>query len=441
MLVRPHRLRSRRAASALLGLVLLTGCAEPPEPGTRIVVLTLDTLRHDAFAPTDGETAMPRTRAFAARGLRYERFYTASSSTQPTHATLFTGLHPWQHGVTRNGQVLGEEATTLAETLRAAGWSTEAVVASFPVHEKFGFAQGFDRYDDDFSFERKPMPETWIGNETVGSYFFSIADDVTERALGALDRLEGPRQFLWVHYFDPHSPYGDLEELPVGLRRLRSMSRGDDAELPETLARARELYRSDVGRMDAQLARLFAALEADAEHLETHVLVTSDHGESFGEDGSFGHDSRLTPEQIHVPFFVVSPRLSPGDVGAVRRDVAGTIDLFATVLALAGLASPTGQGRDLTAPAEGDGIAYGLRRYDPGAAGPRFFAVSGRRHLAGDASTLCEGDRPEETVPEEDGRDVRELFRAFAAELETTTTRSLEDEETRRTLRAMGYGG
>ena len=91
---------------------------------------------------------MPRLRKWAERGRVFERYYSSTSTTQPTHATLLTGLHPWEHGVPRNGMVLTDERITLAERLRDAGFRTVAAVASFPLHRQFGFDQGFETYHD-----------------------------------------------------------------------------------------------------------------------------------------------------------------------------------------------------------------------------------------------------------------------------------------------------
>ena len=82
--------------------------------------------------------------------MREQRHYASSGTTQPTHASLLTGLHPWQHGLTRNGQALGAELRTVAEVFSAGGYRTGAVIASFPLHESFGFGQGFEVFDDDF---------------------------------------------------------------------------------------------------------------------------------------------------------------------------------------------------------------------------------------------------------------------------------------------------
>ena len=427
---------------------------EADQAPRRVVLITLDTLRYDVFAEED--TPMRATRARAEDGLVFERFFSAAPTTQPTHATIFTGLHPWEHGVTRNGQVLDERFVTVAEVLAGAGWHTEAIVASFPVHHKFGFAQGFARYDDEFTFARKPMPEEWAGGETVGEHFYSLAESTTSKALAFLERSEAEREFLWVHYYDPHSPYGDLEDRPLMLHRLRTLARTGDAALDETAARARELYRSDVARLDGELARLLDALAADADEVETHVLVSVDHGESFGEDGAWGHDGRVTDEQVHVPTFLLSPRVEPGR----SRSPAGSVDLFATLLGLAGVDPPSTadgrrDGRDLSrasaasgpagsAESSGGPAAFGLRRYDPSVGDPRFFAVSpetGGALVAGNASVALEGDLAERELAPEDSGAVRSLFASFERKLDEVTATSLDDEETLRTLDALGYGG
>src|SRR6185503_3695464 len=131
-------------------------------------------------------SAMPHLLARAHGGLAFDAFFSATSSTQPTHASLFTGLHPWQHGVTRNGVELSAHYTTLAETLRANGFATAAVVGSFPLASRFGFAQGFDSYDEEM--EQGQMAPGWEGVADAEPAYYRLADRVTERALSALDR-------------------------------------------------------------------------------------------------------------------------------------------------------------------------------------------------------------------------------------------------------------
>jgi arylsulfatase A-like enzyme len=163
---RGSALRWLRISWGLVLLLGLSGCIDSREDGPgspiRIVLVTLDTLRLDGFTGSGvREGPMPRTLEFAAQGQRFEQAYAASPNTQPTHASMLTGLHPWEHGVTRNGRVLDDGFETIAELLQTHGYSTAAVVSSFPLHARFGFDQGFDSYQDDFMLEAGN--DTWEG--------------------------------------------------------------------------------------------------------------------------------------------------------------------------------------------------------------------------------------------------------------------------------------
>jgi arylsulfatase A-like enzyme len=432
------------AAAGLGTIALLVASCEvnrAPSYPLRIVLVTLDTLRLDRFEAThERPTVMPRTRAFAERGARFTSFWASSSTTQPTHATLFTGLHPWQHGVPRNGTVLAEHHRTLAERLRQEGFTTAAVVASFPLDPRFGFDQGFDVFEH--SFEHV-LTLRWEGAPVDAGRFYTLADSVTARALRLLEEASGPRQFFWFHYFDPHSPYGDSRSRPLPLARLFQLRNRAPESFERELETARRFYDEDVLRLDRSLARLYDRLEKD-DGFETHVVVTSDHGESFGEKGALGHGWRVTSEEVQVPLVIVSPRLEPG----VRHDVAGTADLTTTLLAMAGLNDPALPGRDLTNPAAtGEGSAVGMsgaptRSLDPDDASrrERFFAVRHGTLYAGDAGHVIEEDVPEQVV--QDGplaESLRLLFAGFQADLSAQTVEERREAETQEALRALGY--
>lgn len=409
------------------------------ERPTRLVLVTLDTLRADRLPAAPGATpSMPATHAFAARGARFSNAWAASSATQPTHATLFTGLHPWEHGVPRNGTVLVDDHTTLAERLADAGWYTVAVVASFPLDPRFGFDQGFDRYD---TLLDRRLTRSWEGEAVEDGRFYALDDVVLERALRVLAEAPLDDQFVWLHFFDPHEPYGDARKRPLPLHHL--LHQQDSDSFDDLLSLARRRYDEDVARLDRTLSRLYERLEIDGDRFETHVVVTADHGESFGEDGALGHGWRVTPEEVRVPLVIVSPRVAPG----VRGDVAGSRDVHATLLALAGLAAPVPPGRDLTSK-EGDavGAAYGMTGVPvPRANGRsthRFFARHGARLLTGDARTIREDDRGDREIDDEVDAIVgptRVLFRRFEDQLAQAETTEALDDETRAALEALGY--
>ncbi len=273
---------------------------------------------------------------------------------------MFTGLQPWEHGVTRNGQVLNEANATVAEYLQEAGFETHAVVASFPLAARFGYSQGFDEFHAEFD-RSKATVRPWEGEWSVPDRkFYAIADSVTRLAIAALETARGRRQFFWFHYFDPHSPYG--ESRGGGLDRkaiLAQIALGKESP-EEVLRNAQKLYDMDLDFLDRSLEQLFQRFEKDEDEFETHVLVVSDHGESFGEAGALGHGSRLTPEQIHVPAFILSPRLEPG----LRMGIASSVDVLPTLLALAGVADAREEPRgrnlaDLDTPPR---AVFGMRR-------------------------------------------------------------------------------
>jgi arylsulfatase A-like enzyme len=417
---------------ALLVLfALLPGCGPESRP-RRVVLITLDTLRLDAFDAGGGHSAMPLTRTWAEGARTFTRSYAASSVTQPTHATLLTARHPWQHGVSHNGKLLAANETTLPERLQEAGFRTAAVVASFPLHRVFGFAQGFDSFSDRFE-QHFDGVRRWSGEDVPSSGFYSRADRVTERALAVLDDSRGDDEFLWFHYFDPHAPYGSSQPRSLTVGDVVRLTRSKPTAVPEVLAQVRALYDTDVRFLDQQLDRVLSRLRSDEETYETHVFVTSDHGESFGEQGVLAHGSRLSPEQIHIPLIVRSPGLPVGsdarlvgslDVGeAMRRAALGEQPLF----------DPD------------PGAVYGMIERAPEALPERrtdgvrvapftrlFYAASGSQIVTGDAASVT-GASPAEA------EGVRVRFGEFSASLDGAEAPTVRDAKAREALRALGY--
>ncbi len=409
-------------------------------------MVTIDTLRADTFhGRSDGAaSAMPRSLDRARGGLDFRRFYASSASTLPTHASLLTGLHPWDHGVTRNGLVLDEAHETLAERLRAAGFRTSAIVSSLPVSARFGLARGFERYHDEF-------------REQVGSRpFYTLGPDAIAQALAELDAADAAgseRQFLWLHLFDPHAPYGDAsgDEDPLLFPVLQLAASSNSADFDDVLARARRLYRQDATALDTALEVLYERLERDAERLATLLVVTSDHGESFADDGSLGHGSTVSDAQLRVPCFLTGPGLAPAE----RDDPAGTVDLATTILDWARPADrrPLGAGTSLLDPERSPAVAFGmLRTFE---SDPRrlertpdgtwawqplpdhlFYTRRPAALLGGNEDALAYGT--ELAAAEAD--ELRRLFTVFRERLEDGgTVLELLDEESQDALESLGY--
>jgi arylsulfatase A-like enzyme len=449
-------------AALLLSFALAPGCggggSSAPSPeatgarlGTRVVLVTLDTLRLDSFAGLeDGTLQMPRTVDWARRGAVFESYYSVSSTTMPAHASMFSGLYPWEHGATANGLVFAQRHQTVAEILQARGFRTGAVVASFPLHGRFGLDQGFDVYHNEFGQPGQDFSGVEIEDDREGD-LHSAAERINARAFELLDDLGGRDQFLWFHYFDAHAPYGDSVEpesnwFPrVLVQRLQEFPQ----ELEQILSQSREKYGQDVAYLDRQLEALFARLDADRERYETHVIVVSDHGEAFGEGGTLGHGKRLVKVQVHVPLFIVSPRVQPG----FRSGPVSSVDVAPTLLALSGLrdAGVPG-GLDLTAPGRNPTReVFGMRRtFEDSCTEFRtdgtthvledfqFFAAGSDSFLVGDSRRVTIGDSDRELKSGRRGERYSELFDGFQRSLAALPVTEL-DEASRQALEQLGY--
>jgi arylsulfatase A-like enzyme len=441
----------RRALIALIVAAAGLACAPGrPAPGpVRVVLVTIDTLRYDGLeGGPRGPSRMPLTRARAAAGRAFERAFASTCSTQPSHASMFTGLHPWEHGVTRNGLTLAADRRTVAESLSQAGFETFAVVASVPVSARFGFAQGFQRFAE--PFDRRFGVETWEGVDVPAGRFYALADTVTDEAMRQLDAAKGRRQFLWVHYFDPHSPYGDSDGSGRMLTPAEVVSRmaGGPVARAGLADEARDGYGRDVQALDRSLDRLLARLEKDRARFETHVAVTADHGESLGEDQVIGHGNHLVPEQIHVPLFILSRAFASG----TDRRVTGSVDLAATLLKLAGVGERLGNGHDLSAPPAAAALAVGMRRtYDHPldalrADGRRerfdgylFYAVDADGAVRTGNGRALGAETGADAPGGSEARALTALFQRFEGQLAGRPAAAPLDPETERALRALGY--
>ena len=310
------------------------GCAQPPEHNLLLIVV--DTLRADHLGSYGYERSVsPEIDELASRGVRFERAYATAPWTQPSVASILTGLYPASHGADRLLRVLPASADTLAERLQQAGYTTAAVVSHYLLGPRFGFDQGF---------------ETFVHGTAVDAGRFSTPG-VSTRAnelLGRLAREERPF-FLFLHYFDPHYAYerhphfGYAAAEGVGrltgkqsVEELRALEPPPDAA--ET-AFVRDLYDEEIRFTDAGIGRVLDQLARLGLADSTVVVLVSDHGEEFWERGWLGHTRTLHDELVRVPLIVRSPGIAP-------RTVSEPISLVAmvpTLLELLGLEAGASQ--------------------------------------------------------------------------------------------------
>ncbi|MBI4161969.1 MAG: sulfatase [Acidobacteria bacterium] len=324
----------RPPVSGLVPVLLLflspTLAAGPPSP-PNLLIVTLDTTRADHLScygyphPTS-----PNIDRIARGGVLFESATTQIPLTGPAHASLMTSRHPRSHGAVRNGVPMRADVPTLAEVLRGHGYATGAFVSGWTLRRNLtGLDRGFDRFDDRLEDRYRVVNAQ------------RTADQATDLALQWIGERKGRPFFLWVHYFDPHSPYRrhpEFYRLPAG----GSSGRNEFGYPLEKVAR----YDSEIGFTDREIGRLLGAVDRSGTGPDTLVVITGDHGESFGDHGYVGHGRRVYEANLHVPLIVRFPRNLPG--GGRSSHPAQTIDVMPTVLALLGVPGPMGmEGRDL----------------------------------------------------------------------------------------------
>ena len=314
---------------SLAARLLATACGDQPQL-RNVLLVSVDTLRADHVGPYGSELPTPTFDALAREGVVVEGACTPTPSTGPAHVSLMTGLHPWRHGVLLNAVAMDDrEVPVLAEHLRDAGFATAGFVSSYNLDRRYGFARGFDAYGFEGTTQLGGKPDFWnVGGET------------TERALAWLDRRGPERFFLWVHYFDPHSPY----DPPPGFERpIDEPIDIGGKTIPPDFSSMRKLvekvrgYRGSVVYSDTQIGALIDRLEEMGQLDETLVVVTSDHGEGLGDHGRLGHGHQLDDELVVVPLLLRGAGLPTG-----RRleGPAQLEDLMPTILSLVGAPAP-----------------------------------------------------------------------------------------------------
>jgi len=323
--------------------------AEASEEPVSVLLVTIDTLRSDrvgCFAGQDSASLTPTIDGLAARGIRFENAVVPIVVTDPSHASILTGLYPAEHGVVRNAVPLRPSVVTVAEVFAAAGYRTGAAisVSHMDAHPS-GLSQGFEIYFDRGAHDRFRYHAGWktLPQPTKGRVFAHERSGVetNERAVRFLDDLSDGPFFLWVHYFEPHTPYvgddGAVFDEEERATLERAASRGGAEEMAREIV---GLYEDEVRRADRALGELLGAVEERGLLDATAVVIVADHGEHMDEERLepafwFGH-SDVYDETCRVPLVVAPP--GHGEAVSVTEQVS-TMRLAGTLLEMAGVAA------------------------------------------------------------------------------------------------------
>lgn len=350
----------------VLGLCIAIGViviGRGPTTSPLVLLITIDSLRPDVLGAYGSRSqASPALDRFAEQADVFTRAISPSSWTKPSIASMLTSTPPSRHLVLMHsspdylafsrGQLDGrddreyfervlefaETALRLPEHMTVLGdglgvWTTAAFVNNTNLRPEFGFDRGWDYY------EYFPIKIDENGK------IRSLAPAMNDAFLGWLERTQGPR-LAWLHYNDLHYPYGPYEKYlesfheggappsDYGIKRHLALARSAKSS-PETLQLVRRLYLAGLRQFDDYLGALFTELDSRGILEAAMVILASDHGEEFLDQGEMGHGTHLLNSQVGIPFMIRWPGQKER---RIRDDVVSLVDVAPTIRAFAKLA-------------------------------------------------------------------------------------------------------
>ncbi|MBP9945858.1 MAG: sulfatase-like hydrolase/transferase [Vicinamibacteria bacterium] len=398
--------------------------ATPPN----VLVVTLDTTRADRLGPYGyAHGVTPNLDRMAENAVVFENAIASVPLTFPSHTTIFTGQYPTRHGIRDNGGFfLDAKALTMAEILKEKGYATGAFIGAWVLESRWGLAQGFDRYSDDFDLSKYKVISLGTVQKT--------AEQVINDSIAWLDTVKAGKFFGWVHLYDPHTPYEPIE--------------------PYASQYPNQPYVAEIAYTDAQLGRLFDWMATHGLDKNTIVIVTADHGESLGDHGEATHAYFIYDSAMHVPLIIKTPWNDRGRVASMVSHA----DILPTLLDLLGLPASA-------EPVDGRSFALGIVNPSASVGGsaysetyfPRYhFGWQHLRSLRTNEYTYIDAPQPELYDRKNDPRELNNIFKAFSARAEDlrlkieelaradegkTPERQALDPDTLQRLAALGYVG
>jgi arylsulfatase A-like enzyme len=287
----------------------------PPKPelpaDLNLIVITVDTLRTDVGFMGYRKPTTPHLDALAERSVVFDHMYAFSSYTGKSIGPLFIGKYPSE--TKRDGGHFNTYAASnvfLAERAREAGLRTFGAASHWYFLPWSGLSQGMDAWD----LAARPGEGQGDNDTSVTS------KEVSDVAIRMMKKPEnvGRRFFAWFHYFDPHEQYMPHDDAP-------SFGTGNKAA-----------YDGEVWFTDKHIGRLLDYVASQPWGARTAIVVTADHGETFGEHNMRWHGYELWEPLVHVPFFIYVPGVAPSRVPVKRSHV----DFVPTLLDVLGIAQP-----------------------------------------------------------------------------------------------------
>jgi tetratricopeptide (TPR) repeat protein len=269
-----------------------------------ILLITIDTIRPDHLSCYGGKNSTPNLDEIAKNGILFENAFSQVPLTFPSHTSILSGFFPTKHGIHNNGlETFANPESLITHELKKHEYQTGAVVSSFVLERKFGLNSGFDVYDD--RMERQPGISSNFEVERPGN-------EVTASGIQILQNFNEKPWFLWLHYYDPHTPYAPPEPY--------------------------EGYPGEVQFVDRQIGEILNWLRANNKDQNLIITVLGDHGESLGEHKEATHGFFTYNSTLKIPFLLSFPNAPKNK----RVELAAaSVDVVPTLLALSGISDST----------------------------------------------------------------------------------------------------
>jgi uncharacterized sulfatase len=362
-----------------------------------ILIIVMDCVRASDFVPDPAAHYLPHLAELAKQSVRFPRAVSPASWTLPSHASLFTGLYPWEHGVnTMSSLKLSPNIPTIAGYLKKLGYVSASVSSNFLISQEFGLPREFDKiYWGDWWDPYLRLEPKWFGKQTFPgmaemlrllrnrgeSQRFPILKKWARRHSPLVLKypfiLDVPQHFLeklngapsladtswWVeptletwfkaqkpdkpslcfiNLLDAHEPYFSNAEVVHGLlgwfKYARIRQDGPPIESKhrkEDMELLHALYRQCISIIDRRINRVVDLMKATGRWENTLTFITADHGQSFGEHGHFFHSSGIMEPVLRVPLWVRYPYGEGG--GRISKTWASLVDVLPTILETVGI--------------------------------------------------------------------------------------------------------
>ncbi|MCP4631649.1 MAG: sulfatase [candidate division Zixibacteria bacterium] len=297
----------KTALHILLFLTIFLTIISPivkPTNKPNILLIVVDTLRADHLGYNGYEkNTSPNIDLFSKECMVFKNAYSQSGWTFPSFCTIFTSLHPREHGAVTWDTKLNQEIITLPEVLQENGYTTYGYPSLFRLNKESGIAQGFDHF-------RKGVIE--LGNPVV----VTSSQKVNELIINDLDSIQQPF-FIWAHYFDPHNNYNYYPEFGFGVSDIGK-------------------YDGEIAYTDRYIGNLLDELKRRGLYDDMTIIFTADHGEEFWEHGGNFHHC-LYDEVLKIPLLIKTPKSQHTGNHDIYVD---QLDIATTILSLAGIENP-----------------------------------------------------------------------------------------------------